>query len=300
MSKSKDAQANIVEHIISELKNGTKPWVKPWTDSLALPHSQATKQIYSGINCLILWCRQERAGFTSSAWMTYKQANALGGQVRKGEKSITCFYFSKLEVDDKGTGETKHFPYRKCFSLFNLDQIDGIDSRDNPLPIHASFEPIKSAEALLACSGARIKHGANTACYQTSVDAICMPDKTSFHSPEDYYATVLHELVHWTGHSTRLSRNIISKFGSEGYAFEELVAEMGSAFLCAELGIQGQLQHASYIDNWLKLLSMDGSALFRAATLASSAHRYLIDLLKERETVSSDVASENVLAINAV
>lgn len=276
----------ITARILAALEQGVKPWTCPWDRTGSgplLPWNPKTGHPYRGVNIVLLWLAAQDAGFSSTAWLTLKQANALGGKVRKGEKSTVCYFFKRLDVErqavDEATGETvtvsRDVPLLKAFRVFNLAQIDGIE-----LPTRAAsieFSPIEAAEALLIRSGARIKIGGTRACYSPIKDEIHLPDRHRFRRAEDFYATANHELVHHTGHSSRLARDFSGRFGDAAYAFEELVAEIGSAFLNADLNLQGDLQHESYLAHWLKILKEDKRAIVKAASLASQAHRFLVE-----------------------
>jgi antirestriction protein ArdC len=205
-------------------------------------------------------------------WVTYKQAQSVGAQVRKGSKGVPVIYFSPLEVQDRVTNEVKKIPMLKTYTVFNADQVDGLEL---PAPTERTMnESIASCEAFIKAQRAEIKHGGNRAFYVPSADYIQLPELDQFKSSADYYATSLHELSHWTGHESRLNRDFSGRFGNEAYAFEELVAELGSAMLCAHNKIDGQLQHASYIASWLKVLNDDPKNILKASALAQKILDY--------------------------
>ncbi|WP_444878349.1 ArdC family protein [Citrobacter koseri] len=276
-----DIYQTVTDSIIEALEAGVKPWSCPWQRApgmSGLPSNYATGAAYSGMNIMLLWCSASKQGFSESRWMTYKQAQATGGQVRKGERGTTAIFYTTLEKENDD-GKTEHIPMLKTFTVFNLDQIDGLPVADETgaeAPA-ATFDPLSQAEALFRCSGAKIIEKGQNAFFMPAMDEIWLPERHLFNDAADFYATGLHELVHWTGAKGRLNRAMKGKFGSENYAQEEIVAELGSAFLMTGLGIKGEVQHGSYIASWLQALKNDKRYIFRAASAASEAHRYLMD-----------------------
>lgn len=274
-----DIYQTVTDSIIAALETGVKPWVCPWqrTPGMSgLPSNYATGTAYSGMNIMLLWCSASKQGFCDSRWMTYKQAKAVGGQVRKGEHGTTAIFYTTLEKENDN-GETDYIPMLKTFTVFNVEQIDGLTLSDDAVFPAETFEPLPRAEALFHSSGATIIEKGQNAFFTPSTDEIRLPERYLFIDAANFYATGLHELVHWSGAKSRLNREMKGKFGSEGYAFEELIAELGSAFLMADLGIVGEVQHESYIASWLKALRNDKRYIFKAASAASTAHRYLMD-----------------------
>ncbi|HCC5748402.1 MULTISPECIES: ArdC family protein [Gammaproteobacteria] len=274
-----DMYQTVTDNIIRALEAGVKPWVCPWTGSGAasgLPANFSTGTAYSGINIMLLWSSAAEQGYTDPRWLTYKQAAEQGGQVRKGEHGTTIIYYKMLEKENEA-GETEHIPMLKTFTVFNVQQIDNLAVEYAALPA-ASFDPIEKAEALTARSGAKITEKGIQAFYRPATDEIYLPERFRFNNAADFYATQLHELIHWTGAKSRLNREKGGKYGSDKYAFEELIAELGCAFLMADLGITGDVQHESYISSWLKALNDDKRFIFKAASAASKAHRYLKEL----------------------
>ncbi len=241
-----------------------------------VPSNFATGIAYSGMNIMLLWCSASKQGFGDSRWMTYKQAQAVGGQVRKGEHGTTAIFYTTLEKENEG-GEIDQIPMLKTFNVFNVEQIDGLPQTTETVNPEATFAPLPEAENLFRKSGANIIEKGQNAFFQPSTDEVWLPERHLFSDTANFYATGLHELVHWSGGKKRLSREMKGKFGSEDYAFEELIAELGSAFLMADLGIVGEVQHESYIASWLKALKNDKRYIFKAASAASKAHRYLMD-----------------------
>ena len=253
----------ITNNIITQLEAGVAPWVKPWNShGVDAPFNPIAKRYYNGINFIQL---SMMPGSTHN-WVTYKQAQSVGAQVRKGSKGVQVIYFSPLEVTDKVTGDSKKIPMLKTYTVFNADQVDGLELPVIEAPTQNNT--VESCEAFIKAQRARIEFGGNRAFYVPSLDYIQLPGLDQFKSTPDYYATALHELSHWTGHESRLNRDFKNRFGSEAYAFEELVAELGSAMLCAHLKIDGQLQHSSYIASWLKVLKDDPKNILKASALA--------------------------------
>ncbi|HCA5652621.1 zincin-like metallopeptidase domain-containing protein [Klebsiella pneumoniae] len=274
-----DIYQTVTDSIIAALETGVKPWACPWqrTPGMSgLPSNYATGMGYSGMNIMLLWCSASEQGFNDSRWMTYKQAKAEGGQVRKGEHGTTAIFYTMLERENN-EGETEYIPMLKTFTVFNVEQIDGLTLSDEAVFPAETFEPLPQAEALFRNSGATIIAKGQNAFFAPSTDEIHLPERRLFSDAANFYATGMHELVHWSGAKSRLNREMKGKFGSEDYAFEELIAELGSAFLMADLGIVGEVLHESYIASWLKALRNDKRYIFKAASAASKAHRYLMD-----------------------
>ncbi|MBL45540.1 MAG: antirestriction protein ArdC [Sphingomonadaceae bacterium] len=276
--------------IISQLEEGVFPWVRPWSKakaSLGLPRNAVTKRAYSGINILVLWGAVIEGGYPSQDWLTFRQAQAAGGCVRKGERGRTVFYADRFTPKDADNGqgreqgesgeEVRSIPFLKRFTVFNAAQCDGIPeglvTEPAPLP---ERELHRAAEDLIAATGADFRIGGAQAYYSPSGDFVMVPPQPAFHHQIDYYRTALHELGHWTGHGSRLGRDQTGRFGSAPYAREELVAELASAFLCAALGIEPTVRHADYLGNWLEVLRADSRAIFRAASQASKAAEFLL------------------------
>lgn len=275
----------ITARIVAELEQGAVPWVQPWTGTapLGLPRNATTERHYSGVNILILWDALARRGFASQDWLTFRQALALGGHVRKGERGTTiCHadrFIPKAEQERvRDTGDAPNVvPFLKRFVVFNVEQCEGLTARvlpERPERI-ADHDKHGHAEALIAATKARIVEGGGSAFYHEAQDFIRLPYRESFVSQPDFYCTALHELGHWTAHSTRLARDLRNRFGSEAYAREELIAELTSAFLCAELNIVPRVRHADYLGHWLQILKSDAHAIFHAASHASKASDFI-------------------------
>ena len=280
MSNANIAQV-ITDGIIEQLEAGVAPWVKPWKSNPndGAPHNPASGTFYRGVNFFWLSMLQSSGKHgTSSSWLTYKQAQALGAQVQKGAKGVQVVFYKPLSIQDKASGESKIIPMVKTYTVFNADFIDGLPVDDvEPVDDKPEFQSHDECEAFIASSGATINHGGSSAHYSPALDYIQMPNREDFNTPADYYATALHELTHWTGHKSRLDRDFSKskRFGDSAYAFEELVAELGAAMLCAHNKVDGKLQHASYIQSWLKVLREDSRAILKAGAEAQKVLDYL-------------------------
>ncbi|MDZ5698677.1 ArdC family protein [Chelativorans sp. M5D2P16] len=278
--------SEITDRIIAELERGAVPWVKPWgraKAALGLPRNAATGRTYSGINILILWGAVIECGYPGQNWLTFRQALSLDGNVRKGERGTTIVHADRfIPKEEKERAKTQGdepqaVRYLKRFTVFNVAQCDGL-----PEHLHGSAEPlpereiIPQAEALMQASGADVRIGGARAFYTQAGDYIQLPPQPAFFEQIDYYRTCFHELGHWTGHPSRLGRDLSGSFGSKAYAREELVAEMAAAFVCSALGIAPTVRHADYIGSWLNVLREDNRAIFRAASHASKAADFLL------------------------
>ncbi|RTL85411.1 MAG: DUF1738 domain-containing protein [Hyphomicrobiales bacterium] len=209
-------------------------------------------------------------GFATNAWLTFKQALDAGGHVKKGEKGTQIVFTKHISVTDDDDG-ARQISMLRAFTVFNVARVEGIEALlATPEP-----PPPGATDGFVSATGADIRHGGDCVCYVLSRDFIALPNPSDFASPEHFDATKLHQLVDWSGNETRLKRDLKNRFGTKAYAAEELVAELGAAFLCAHLGVQGQLRHAEYIASWLSLLKEDGRAIFTAASKASAAADYV-------------------------
>jgi antirestriction protein ArdC len=281
-----DLYAEVTNAIITALEAGTPPWVCPWDKSHGslLPANLSTGRRYRGVNVMLLNLRQLGSGYPTSRWMTFQQALSVGGRVRKGEHGTRIVFFKLLERDaDAGPVAANDEPSRRVipllrsFTVFNEAQIDDLPaSLTWPQTPERVFQPCELADELLTRSGALFRHGGDRAYYSPSQDLIQMPPIEVFHDNVGYYNTALHELTHWTGHPDRCSRALTGRQHIEAYAFEELVAEMGSAFLSSHCGLPAQLNHASYIQSWLQALRNDKRLIFSAASLAQKAVDFLV------------------------
>jgi antirestriction protein ArdC len=278
---------DVTNSIIEQLEKGAIPWVKPWKADSSADKNLLTQKPYQGINRLILGLSGMVNGYGVPVWASYKQWESIGGNVRKGEKGTRIVFFSKVDKENKTTGDKESYSVLKAYWVFNASQIDGIDIVPTET-IEKPFTAIELAETRIVKTGAALSHGGDAAFYAPSVDRIQLPNKGTFDSEANYYATAFHELVHWTGAKHRLDRNLEKgRFGNPAYAFEELVAEMGAAFLCQDYGIQGELRHAGYIQSWLKALRDDSKAVFKAAALAQKAADYLNQLDATSEAMAA-------------
>lgn len=279
-----DIHTRITNQIIAQLESGVRPWVQPWKTgapvSRPLRHDGTP---YSGVNILLLWSEAATRGFTASTWMTFRQALALGGHVRKGERGAMVVYANQIireEADEAGKPVEQRVPFLKAYTVFNLDQIDGLPERYalQPQPTINPEARIGAAEVFFRACGADIRHGGGSAFYTPGPDFVQMPAFESFQDALSYYATLGHEMIHWTRHSSRLDRDLgRQRHGDEGYAREELVAELGAAFLCADLGLalEPREDHAAYIASWLQVLRDDRRFIVSAAAHAQRAVAWL-------------------------
>lgn len=298
----RDLYAEVTNTIIEALEAGTRPWVKPWTanGSTDLP-LRSNGVPYRGINVLTLWLSGAARGFASPYWMTFRQAKELGGSVRKGERSTLVVYASKItksETDD-ATGERteKTIPFLKSYPVFNVCQIDGLPAHYYPAPVPVTTEGKDDyAEAYIRNTGADIRQQGSQPLYNPAGDFILCPPIGAFDCPLSFYETITHEIVHWTGHKSRLDRFATKRPGISEYAFEELIAEMGAAFLCSALGLTPapREEQAAYIGEWLKALRSDKRMIFSAATKAQAAVDYLNSL--QPGQVADDTDEDRIAA----
>jgi antirestriction protein ArdC len=269
----------VTDAIIAELEKGAAPWVKPWHADAAsgADHNIVSGAAYRGVNRLILGMAGMGAGYTASQWATYKQWQDRGAQVLKGQKGTAiCFYKPVAGTVDAATGElSSGYAVLKSYSVFNIEQTDAERPAPAAIPDAAPFDASEQCEAAIIKTGAIIRHGGDAAFYMPSTDAVQLPYKASFDTAAHYYATAFHELTHWTGAKSRLNRDHSGRFGNPAYAFEELIAEIGAAYLCADNGIQGELRHAGYIASWLKACRDDNTAIFKAAAMAQKAADFI-------------------------
>ncbi|MDR5784575.1 zincin-like metallopeptidase domain-containing protein [Caballeronia sp. LZ065] len=290
-----DVYGRVTDKIIADLEQGVRPWVKPWKGgnaggriTLPVRHNGLA---YQGINILLLWGEQLEKGFQSNRWMTFKQAQALGANVRKGEHGTLVVYANKVaktDTDDNGDEIEREIPFMKGYTVFNVDQIENLTADYRTEPVPADSEPlelIEHAEAFFAKTGAVIRHGGDKAYYAPAQDIVQLPIPESFDTAQSYAATKAHEITHWTSHKNRLDRQLGKRFGDDAYSAEELIAEMGAAFLCAQLGLTPAVRedHAAYLDHWLKVLKADKRAIFTAASQAQKACEFLFSLQDENE-----------------
>jgi antirestriction protein ArdC len=290
----------VTNRIIAELEAGRLPWVQPWDSagvSAGLPRNAGTGRCYSGINVLILWAAVIERGYGCQAWLTFRQAAALGGQVRKGEQGTTVCYadrFTPKSEQERAASdgrEARQIAFLTRFTVFNVDQCEGLPEAlpgiVAPLP---ERQIVPHADALIDATGADFRIGGDRAFYAPSLDFVQVPFHQAYRVPIDWYRTAFHELGHWTGHASRLGRDLSGQFGDAFYAREELVAEMTSAFVCAELSIQPSVRHADYIGPWLDVLREDNRAIFRAASQASKAADFILSSRTDASLQTEDAA----------
>jgi len=282
-----DVYTRVTAQIVAELERGTRPWLKPWNADFAA--GRITRPLrhegtaYRGINVLMLWASAELQGFGCPFWLTFQQAKELGGFVKKGQHGSPVVYantFKKTDKNEEGQEIEQEIPFLREYTVFNAEQCEGLPERFYQLaePPKETIERIDLVERFCANTKADIRYGGNRAYYAIQEDYVRLPPFETFRDAESHAATLIHELTHWTRHETRLNRDLGRKrWGDEGYAAEELVAELGAAFLCADLQITPEVRedHASYIANWLEILKGDKRAVFTAASLASQAVDYL-------------------------
>lgn len=295
-----DVYRRITDRIVADLEKGVRPWLKPWsaehgTGRIARP-LRANGIPYRGINVLMLWGTACERGYTSPHWITFRQAQELGGHVRKGETGSLVVYANTITrtETDSGTGEEteRDIPFMKGYTVFNVAQVEGLPAQFHaaPAPVPGPPQRIARAETFIAATGAIIRHGGNRAFYSPASDHVQMPPLEAFREVEAYYATLAHELTHWTKGPGRIEREFGRKrFGDAGYAMEELVAELGAAFLCADLDLapEPRDEHAAYLGHWLAVLKADSRAIFHAAAHAQRAADYLHALQPEPAEVAA-------------
>ncbi|MCB9973746.1 MAG: DUF1738 domain-containing protein [Rhodospirillales bacterium] len=294
MTQKTDIYTRVTNKIVADLEKGEFTWLKPWNaDHLAgriIKPQRHNGAYYQGLNIILLWAACVDRGFTSNRWMTFKQAKELGGHVIKGAKGETVIYADtmvKTETDDTGREVDIPIPFMKSYTVFNVEQIDDLpeDFYQKPEPLNPDIKRDEALEGFFAATGATIRHGGNRAYYAQEPDYVQMPPIECFRDQASFYAVLGHEMCHWTKHPMRLDRDLgRKKWGDEGYAQEELVAELGSAFLCAELGITPEVRpdHAAYLDSWLTVLKKDKRAIFRAAAHAQRAVDHLKSYQEEQ------------------
>ena len=293
LTQRTDIYTRVTNALIADLEQGVRPWLKPWNAEHAAGHVsrplRAGGQPYKGINVLMVWAAAMSQNFAAPIWMTFKQAKELNAPVRKGSKGSLVVYSDRIiriEKAEDGEEIERDIYFMKGYPVFNVEQIEGLPPHFYATAVAQldSTKRIASADRFFANTGADIRHGGNVAYYASGPDYVQMPLFGSFRDAESYYSTLGHETVHWTKHLSRLNRDLGRRaFGDEGYAREELVAEIGAAFLCCDLGITPEPRddHAAYLDHWLKVLKEDKRAIFQAAAHAQRAVDYLHHLQPE-------------------
>lgn len=320
--QTRDIYQEVTDKIVEALEAGTAPWVRPWDTQGAfmgfsigggyMPRNGSSGRFYNGVNVLLLWITASAKGYASNEWFTYNQSKAMGGQVRKGEKSTMVTLWKPIHITetDTETGERKRKQVLiiRGYNVFNREQIDGLpESKYAPKPVADKPEPkpedtaherIGEVEAYVANTGADIREDdtQGRAFYAIVEDYIGMPALRRFKDEGAYYSTLLHELTHWTGSNDRCEREFGKRFGDAAYGMEELVAELGSAFLCATFGIEGSLQHPEYIGSWIKTLKADKKAIITAASKAKQAVAFLDSTQPGAEDADAEEVEETEAA----
>jgi len=293
-----DLYQTVTDRIVAALEQGTPPWVRPWsTITEAIPVNAQSRRPYRGINFALLSLEASDHGYSVNRWLTYRQALELGGQVRRSEHGITVVFWQLRRVGVTSTAETcpddaeglsradRVYPLLRAYTVFNVAQVDGLPTNYTQRTA-AAWEPDAKAEELVLMSGARFRNGGAKAYYRPDTDEIYLPPPAAFPNATGYYNVALHELTHWTGHDSRCDRILAGRFGDAAYAAEELIAEMGAAYLCAHCRIDGELRHASYLDSWLKVLRADKRAIFTAAAKAQRAADYVLRMANPIDPVA--------------
>ena len=295
--------SEITDTIIAELEAGRVPWVQPWGTaaakaSLAMPKNASTGRRYSGVNVLILWDAVVARGFAGQSWLTFRQALGLGGNVRKGEHGTTVVYADRFVPDDerkraeRDGDEPGAIPFLKRFTVFNCQQCENLPEALTvaPTPVRTDLI-LPEVDALIRATGIDFRIGGDQAFYAPGPDYVQVPPPEAYFEPINWHRTALHECGHAVGHPSRLNRDLSGSFGSKKYAFEELIAEMTSAFVCASLGIVPTVRHADYLGSWLTVLREDDRAIVRAASAASKAADYLLAFRSETGAASGNTSA---------
>lgn len=294
----------VTDQIVAQLENGVIPWVKPWkaTAGRNTPCNAVTGRPYSGINTVLLW-QTVAHGYTVPRFLTFKQTNACGGRVRKGQNGFKIYFVKRMQKqEDENVDDTiKSYTVLREYTVFNIAQCDGLPEdivHPHP-PVQLNYdERLELADEFVQQSGVDIRFGEGEAYYAPGHDFISCPNWQSFKDRDGYYNTLFHELTHATGHKRRLDRDLKGRFGGQAYAAEELVAELGAAYLCAEFGIDNTPRSASYLNTWLTLFKKDNRAIFTAASKASKAAEYLrCQALKEIPNAPSLVPSNGLAPV---
>jgi antirestriction protein ArdC len=277
----RDLYQTVTDKIVAQMEAGTLPWVKGWSTSGSMvPMNAVSERPYSGINVLLYWASQE-CGWSRPRFLTFKQAKEAGGYVRAGEKGMPLYFFKQLDITDKATGEDKTIPMLRQYTVFNVAQCDGLSDRlqnGEGARVLNNDQRMSLADQFIQATGADFREGTGSPAYVPSKDFIMTPAFANYHDAPRFYSTAFHELIHWTGAKSRLDRDLTTRFDTDAYAMEELVAELGAAFLCAEFGLDNaHANQAAYLDHWLKVLKADNRAIFTAASKAQKAANYLRD-----------------------
>jgi antirestriction protein ArdC len=276
----RDLYSDVTARIVSQMEAGNVPWIKTWkltgNRTSRFPVNAATNRPYSGVNVLLLWMGAEQG---LPRYLTFKQAQSFGGHVRKGEHGSKVYFFKQLTVKDKKSGEDKNVPLLREYTVFHVSQCDGlpdhvVNGPDVAAPLNLD-ERESLADEFIKSTNADFREGAGQPCYVPSLDCIRMPPFATFKTCPAFYSVAFHELIHWTGAKRRLDRDLTGRFGTRSYAAEELVAELGAAFINAEFGFDMVTNNAAYLQTWIALLKDDSRAIFTAASKANKACEYL-------------------------
>jgi antirestriction protein ArdC len=278
----KDLYSDVSARVLAELERGAVPWVKPWSATAGknMPCNAVTNRPYSGCNVVLLWIARNE-GWATPRFLTFNQAKEAGGNVRKGEHGTKVYFVKNLIVKDReatAEDDTKLIPMMREFTVFNVAQCENLPESvisGKPMRTRNPDTRDQLADEFIAATGADFREGHGEAFFSPSTDFISMPAFPAFKGADHFYCVAFHELSHWTGHKSRLDRDLKNRFGSKNYAAEELIAEMAAAFLCAEFGFDGDVRHAGYIQSWIGLLKDDKRAFFTACSKAQSAANYL-------------------------
>lgn len=269
----------MTDRIIAQLEKGTVPWQKPWNGTTGLPKNLQSGKVYRGINLFMLGC----SGFASPYWLTFKQCKAKGGSIKAGSKATPVIFWKFLEKENSETGETDSIPMLRYYQVFNVDQCGGIEAPDEEEAETIDFQPIEEAENIVKGFKAspKLTHEEARAYYRPCSDMINMPKAETFRTEEEYYSTLFHEMTHSTGHEARLNRKTITDlcpFGSTNYSKEELIAEMGAAFLCGHAGIENKTidNSAAYIQHWVRKFKDKPKMVVTAAAQAQKAADFIL------------------------
>ena len=287
----KDYNQIITDQVLDLMTKHGSDWTKPWQAKASLGHCNViTGKPYQGTNIFLAAVSAMANDFKSSEWATFKQWQKKNAKVKKGSKGTPIIFFDRIAVQDKDTDEDRIIPVLKGFTVFNADQVDGYNSPVSD-PIVQTKDRNQKAEALIKATGADIRFGGDRAFYSPSHDFVQMPILEDFKGTETssdieaYYSTMFHELTHWTGAKTRLDRKKGSKFGSNAYAFEELIAELGAVFITCQLGINvaPRVDHAKYLNNWLEVIKSDKKAMIKAFASANKASEFILAFQNQQD-----------------
>ncbi len=303
MIEKADVYTRVTNKILADLERGNLTWLQPWqAGHQAGPVSRPLRaggQAYRGINVIMLWAAAMERNYSCPLWLTYRQASELGGQVRKGEKGAVVVYANEIvrtDTDESGADVEVKIPFMKGYTVFNGEQIDGLPAHfyATQPSLTNKIERLEFAEKFFTNTKITVQHGGNRAFYSVDRDLVQMPEFQTFRDGESYYATLAHECCHATRHPARLNRDLgRKKYADAGYAMEELVAEIGSAFLCCDLGItpESREDHAAYIQSWLTVLKNDTRAIFTAASHAQKAADFLKSLQPQAQEPAAQLAA---------